>query len=85
MKGIDAIMNSSHVCLVLHRSGIKWAELNPIQVKSFQTNIFRTILQIETTIFELAEHDKGNVLVVCDRGAMDPSACEACMMEGEDK
>ena len=27
----------------------------------------------------MAEIDKGNVLIVCDRGAMDPSACE----EGE--
>ena len=36
----------------------------------------KTILQLETTYREMAERDKGNVLIVCDRGAMDPSACE---------
>ena len=76
-------MNFSHVCLLLRSSGVKWAELTPIQAKLFQTNILCTILQIEKTFFDLADHDKGNVLIVCDRGAMDPSACEACMMGWE--
>ena len=30
----------------------------------------------------MAERDKGNVLIVCDRGAMDPSACEEGGWEG---
>ena len=45
------------------------------QAMDFQRNILKTILQLETTFFEMAEGDKKNVLVVCDRGTMDPSAC----------
>ena len=32
-------------------------------------------MQVEQTFFDLAEKDKQNCLVVCDRGTMDPSAC----------
>ena len=46
------------------------------QALVFQRNILKTILQLETTFFEMAEKDKGDVLIICDRGAMDPSACE---------
>ena len=60
----------------VHRTGVKFAELTYQQSMDFQSNILRTILQIEKTIFDLAEQDKGKVLIVCDRGAMDPSACE---------
>ena len=48
----------------------------PSQAQRFQDNILRTILQLEKTFFDMAEEDQGNVLIVCDRGAMDPSACE---------
>lgn len=54
---------------------VRFPEFSPEQVTSFQRNILKTILQLETTFFELAEQDKKNVLIVCDRGAMDPSAC----------
>lgn len=54
---------------------VRFPEFSPEQVTSFQCNILKTILQLETTFFELAEHDKKNVLIVCDRGTMDPSAC----------
>ncbi len=50
-------------------------ELSASQKMSFQCNILRTILQLESTFFELADDEVGNVLVVCDRGTMDPSAC----------
>ena len=50
--------------------------LTPSQSQRFQDNILRTILQLEKTFFDMAEEDRGNVLIVCDRGAMDPSACE---------
>ena len=60
----------------MHRTGVKFAELTYQQGMGFQSNILRTILQIEKTIFDLAKQDKGKVLIVCDRGAMDPSACE---------
>ena len=56
--------------------GVKFDELNQIQANRFQANIVKTILQIEQTFFDLAEGDKKNCLVVCDRGAMDPSACK---------
>jgi len=57
-------------------SGIKFDKLTSKQADMFQRNILKTILQLEATYFELAEEDTKNVLVVCDRGAMDPSACE---------
>lgn len=46
------------------------------QAFDFQKNILRTILQLEATFFDMAEKDRGDVLIICDRGAMDPSACE---------
>ena len=49
----------------------------PSQAQRFQDNILRTILQLEKTFFDMAEEDQGNVLIMCDRGAMDPSACES--------
>lgn len=55
---------------------MKYVELNTTQQKMFQRSILKTVLTIESTFFQLAEHDTANVLVVCDRGAMDPSACE---------
>ena len=42
---------------------------------AFQGNLLRTVLQLEKVYFDLAEQDEENVIVVCDRGAMDPSAC----------
>lgn len=61
----------------LFRGGVLFSELTPKQAELFQTNVLSTILQIEKTFFQLAEYDAVNVLIVCDRGAMDPSACEA--------
>ena len=35
------------------------------------------MMQIENTYFRLADgHKDRNVIVICDRGAMDASACE---------
>ena len=42
----------------------------------FQQQILVTLLAVEKTYNLLAEHDTRNVLIVCDRGAMDPFACE---------
>lgn len=54
---------------------VKFPEMSHEQVLSFQRNILKTILQLESTFFELAEEDRDkNVLIVCDRGTMDPSA-----------
>lgn len=56
---------------------VRFAELSQVQCQNFQCNILKTILQLEETFFDLAVgEEKKNVLVVCDRGTMDPSACE---------
>ena len=34
------------------------------------------MMQIENTFFALADGTKEDCLVICDRGAMDPSACK---------
>lgn len=60
------------------RGGVKYAELSPGQARDFNRNILKTILQLETTFFEMAVEDKRDVIIVCDRGTFDPSACE-CM------
>ena len=40
----------------------------------FQTNLLKTMLQLEDTYFSLARTQTRNCLVICDRGAMDCSA-----------
>ncbi len=55
---------------------MKYSEVSPIQAQEFNRNILKTILQLETTFFEMAAEDKRNVIVVCDRGTYDPSACK---------
>lgn len=60
------------------RGGVKYAEVSPVQARDFNRNILKTIIQLETTFFEMAFEDKNkrNVIIVCDRGTFDPSACE---------
>ena len=53
-----------------------WAEVNEAQALEFQQNMLKTVLQLEATYFDMAREDKKNVIVVCDRGTMDPSACK---------
>lgn len=60
--------------------GVRFPELSAAQTNSFQLNILKTILQLEATYFELAEEEENNVLVVCDRGSMDPAACKPIMI-----
>ena len=59
------------------RGGVKFEELNPKQARVFQRQILATMLEVEKTYNLLAEEDSKNVLIVCDRGAMDPFACES--------
>lgn len=42
----------------------------------FQENLLKTMLQIENTFFQLGESLSRNCLIICDRGAMDASACK---------
>ncbi|KAE9415282.1 hypothetical protein Angca_002089 [Angiostrongylus cantonensis] len=54
---------------------VKFAELNYEQTYLFQKDLLKTMLQIEDTYFHQAESATDrNVLVICDRGGMDPSA-----------
>lgn len=46
-------------------------------VYNFQENLIRTMLQLEQTFFDLAATCKKDALVICDRGAMDPSSCKS--------
>lgn len=55
---------------------MKFSEVTPEQAMLFQQQILATLLEVEKTFDLLAERDSGNVLLVCDRGAMDPFACE---------
>jgi len=44
-------------------------------VYSFQANLLKTMLQIETTFHDLAVSSSRKCLIICDRGAMDATAC----------
>ena len=55
---------------------MKYSELNSEQALLFQQQILSTMLEIEKTFDLLAKGDRRNVLLVCDRGSMDPFACE---------
>jgi hypothetical protein len=60
---------------ILLSGGVKFGELSPEQAYEFQKDLLRTLLQIESVFFNQAALIKDrNVLVICDRGAMDPSA-----------
>lgn len=58
------------------RGGVKFEDLDFEAAMLFQQRILATLLEIERTYVELAARDKRNVLIVCDRGSMDPFACE---------
>ncbi|KAI6173050.1 CYTH-like domain-containing protein [Aphelenchoides besseyi] len=60
---------------ILLGGGVKFAELNAEQSYAFQRDLLATLLRIEQTLFtQAAMVAERNVLVICDRGAMDPSA-----------
>uniref|UniRef100_A0AC35UD82 AAA_28 domain-containing protein n=1 Tax=Rhabditophanes sp. KR3021 TaxID=114890 RepID=A0AC35UD82_9BILA len=60
---------------ILIGGGIKFSDFSKEQVNVFQKDLLQTLLSIEQVYFNqaLLEQNK-NVLVICDRGAMDPSA-----------
>ncbi|VDN03753.1 unnamed protein product [Thelazia callipaeda] len=60
---------------ILLGGGIKYAELCHEGAYKFQEDLLLTLLRIETVFFNQAELSSADrVLVICDRGAMDPSA-----------
>ncbi|KAL9981196.1 hypothetical protein ACROYT_G009867 [Oculina patagonica] len=59
---------------VLLGGGVKFTDLDEQQVYTFQGNLIKTLLQLEQTFFDLAAACKRDTIVICDRGAMDPSS-----------
>lgn len=59
---------------ILLSGGVKFADLSADMAKEFQSNLLKTMLQIENTFFALAKKSNKKCLVICDRGAMDASA-----------
>ncbi|KAJ3051343.1 hypothetical protein HK097_007674 [Rhizophlyctis rosea] len=62
---------------ILQNGGVVFRELSEAQAYEFQKGIVTTILSIENTFVNLAKlnAERGNkTVVICDRGAMDPSA-----------
>ncbi|GMT31803.1 hypothetical protein PFISCL1PPCAC_23100, partial [Pristionchus fissidentatus] len=60
---------------VLLSGGVKFAELTSEQAYEFQKDLLLTLIRIEDVFFRQAElEQKKRVLIICDRGAMDPSA-----------
>ncbi|PFX25628.1 TRPL translocation defect protein 14-like [Stylophora pistillata] len=59
---------------ILLGGGVKFPDLSEQEVYNFQENLMRTLLQLEQTFFDLASTSKKDTIVICDRGAMDPSS-----------
>lgn len=60
---------------ILLGGGVKFAELTKNQANEFQKDLLLTLLRIETVFFNQANLSTAErILVICDRGAMDPSA-----------
>ena len=75
LRGITQILLDAYCS-----GGVDFAQTTAEQAFGFQCNVLKTILQLEETFFEMADQDQGDVLIICDRGTMDPSACE-CVTE----
>jgi hypothetical protein len=50
--------------------------LSFIPAFKFQEELLRTMMQVESVFFTMADSVKEDVLIICDRGAMDASACK---------
>ncbi|VDO47003.1 unnamed protein product [Onchocerca flexuosa] len=60
---------------ILLSGGVKFAELTQKQAYEFQKDLLLTLLRIETVFFNQANASNAErILIICDRGAMDPSA-----------
>ncbi len=58
----------------------KWTQIQTFQIAiDFQENLLKTLLQIEDTINETVRYyhkeKNQNCIIIYDRGAMDPVAC----------
>ena len=59
---------------ILLGGGVKFAELSAQDALTFQENLIKTMIALESTYFQLAESCSKNCLVICDRGIMDATA-----------
>lgn len=62
---------------ILLGGGVKFEQLSYEQAYQFQKDVIHTILRIESVFFSQAEMSANSdvpILIICDRGAMDPSA-----------
>lgn len=68
------VLSVPETATTLLSSGIFFAELDENAKLDFQENLLKTLLQIEDTINETAKNyaTKKNVIIIYDRGAMDP-------------
>ena len=55
---------------------LKFCTCVSVAAFNFQQNVIKTMMQVENTFHSLAERRRQNVLLICDRGVMDGSACE---------
>uniref|UniRef100_A0A0N5BM90 AAA_28 domain-containing protein n=1 Tax=Strongyloides papillosus TaxID=174720 RepID=A0A0N5BM90_STREA len=70
------VLKVPEAATTLMKGGIRFGDLTKEQQYIFQEELVATLLRLETVYFRLAESmvKKSNVLIICDRGAMDPSA-----------
>uniref|UniRef100_A0AC35UD53 AAA_28 domain-containing protein n=1 Tax=Rhabditophanes sp. KR3021 TaxID=114890 RepID=A0AC35UD53_9BILA len=71
-----AVLKVPEAATTLMKGGIKFGSLTEEEQLIFQEELMRTMMCLENTYFRLADSfvERSNVLVICDRGAMDPSA-----------
>lgn len=58
----------------LFSGGVRFPDLNPLEVDKFQENLVKVMIAIERTFFTLASTCKQNCIIICDRGIMDAKA-----------
>ncbi len=77
------VLSVPETATVLLSSGVLFYEFDDETRITFQENLLKTLLQIEDTINETAKYyvneKHQNVLVIYDRGAMDPVACKCTL------
>uniref|UniRef100_A0A0K0E1Q2 AAA_28 domain-containing protein n=1 Tax=Strongyloides stercoralis TaxID=6248 RepID=A0A0K0E1Q2_STRER len=70
------VLKVPETATTLMKGGIRFGDLTKEEQYIFQEELVKTLLRLESVYFRLAESfvKRSNVLIICDRGAMDPSA-----------
>jgi len=69
-----AVFRVPEAATILLGGGIDFSRLTHQKVIQFQKDLLRLMFQLEDSFINQAEGEKGNCLIICDRGAMDVSA-----------